>query len=806
MATIKAFNPVTGKSFDVSASEFESTYKPLGWTTTQQTVAPTVQTPNKDLYIGATNWANLQKQYTPYQLEQSTQRVGQDIYWNPNVSISSIPSSAQTIAPKPTALPTVPTTLSSNDVTGATPTIKTAVAEPTSVPSLMAGLDTSNKGIQSQLEVMTAPLPEQAKVTELQKKQADYTEEQKTSQRDLQESTWEKYGLNTNVEQVQQIMPQIARVTAEFNSLQEQNANQPISSRIIGGTQDRLLRQKAIEVAGLSAVAQAYQGNVDMARGIASDAINAQYQDQANYYNSLNDQISNAYTDLNTAEKKKADQLTLVNNERLRLIEEEKEVKTNINNLAIEIAQNGADPATVSNVLKSATYGDAIKNSGKFIKTSSTSTWDTFTDGTTGETKLINKQTGEVKNVSQTTTNLGNQIGEIYGLPSYDTRSENPGVSRSDRNNNPGNIKVSDYTKNFAGVIGVESSPAEDGGNFLIFDSADSGINAIGRLLLEGKSYQGVSAEQAIKKYNGNGAYGASTVGLDPKGDFQSQIQDPSKLREVATAIAQAEGFTGGQKKEVSKTDQMAIDIFNGTGSLTKVSTKDYPAVQSKLAELKADALSSGDLYGVMKASAGGKDVDATTVTSFEKAFNVIGQLGQLNESITGEVTDPIWGIIRSNNPYDAKAKLIEAQLTSIVPNLARGIYGEVGVLTDNDVKLYASTLPNLKSTEEVRNLILASTVRSVQRSIENKIKTQAALGRDLSGLTDVYSEVKTLADGLENSSNVSAVDDGNPNDVYIKSILGEDNNKETSSGFWNWLGGVFGSKKEPVIKSLTKK
>jgi hypothetical protein len=107
------------------------------------------------------------------------------------------------------------------------------------------------------------------------------------------------------------------------------------------------------------------------------------------------------------------------------------------------------------------------------------------------------------------------------------------------------NIKVSNYSKNFAGVIGVESDPAADGGNFLIFDSPQSGINAIGRLLREGRAYQGVTAEQAIKKYNGNGAYGAADVGLDPNKNFQEQIKDSNVLIAVATAIAKAEGFKG---------------------------------------------------------------------------------------------------------------------------------------------------------------------------------------------------------------------------------------------------------------------
>lgn len=172
-------------------------------------------------------------------------------------------------------------------------------------------------------------------------------------------------------------------------------------------------------------------------------------------------------------------------------------------------------------------------------------------------------------------------------------------------------------------------------------------------------------------------------------------------------------------------------------------------AVASELSKKKEEALASGDIYGIIAASAGGKDVSDTFIQSFEKSSNVLSQIGELQKAIEGEVLDPILGIIRSNNPYDKKAQLIKAQLTSIVPNLARGVYGEVGVLTDNDIKIYSQTLPNLRSTEDVAKLLLGATVRTVQRSLENKIRTQAGFGRDVSGIADQYRAISELAESL---------------------------------------------------------
>jgi hypothetical protein len=197
-----------------------------------------------------------------------------------------------------------------------------------------------------------------------------------------------------------------------------------------------------------------------------------------------------------------------------------------------------------------------------------------------------------------------------------------------------------------------------------------------------------------------------------------------------------------------------ASAIMRGEGKLADISVAGNlrSRTATVLAQLKDQASKSGDIYGTIRASAGGSSVDATSLQSFEKATNVLYQLGDLGKTIENESTGPFMGIIRSNNPYDTKAQEIKALLTSTVPNLARGVYGEVGVLTDNDIALYSKTIPNLKSTEDVRNAILAATIKSVQRSLENKIKTQAGFGRDVSGIEQMYREIESKSNEISNA------------------------------------------------------
>lgn len=150
-----------------------------------------------------------------------------------------------------------------------------------------------------------------------------------------------------------------------------------------------------------------------------------------------------------------------------------------------------------------------------------------------------------------------------------------------------------------------------------------------------------------------------------------------------------------------------------------------------------------GSTYDVIASSAGGKQVEGGFVDDFTKGINVVGQIEELQNTFNtddafgdaGADLAPILGTIRSKNKFDDKAQIIKAQLQAIVPNLARGIYGEVGVLTDADIKNYAETLPNLTNTQEVREAVLGLTLQSVKRSLENQLRNRALAGYDVSGL-----------------------------------------------------------------------
>lgn len=318
-----------------------------------------------------------------------------------------------------------------------------------------------------------------------------------------------------------------------------------------------------------------------------------------------------------------------------------------------------------------------VKSVGQLQKFTTVNGTDAFWDPVTGQ---VYDPSG------LTPAQTGVQVGSLFGLPAYDTQASNPGMNRPTRNNNPGNIKASDATVAYPGVVGVEATPAADGGNFLVFASPQAGLDAIGYLLQNGSSYKNVSAETAIRKYSGGG-YGAADVGLDPNTSFQQQISDPAVLKNLVNSIAVREGYNPGTTQmSDSKYIAQAIENGNQPPSLTGL----YGKSAAVRAQLEKDGF---DLYQATQ------DYQAaqrwiTTMNSAQMlkyralADSVVNTIGEVN-NLAGELN--LNGITALNkaeleayrnlNGNSPKGQLVSQYLAAVntlkeeFANLAQGGY-----------------------------------------------------------------------------------------------------------------------------------
>ena len=74
---------------------------------------------------------------------------------------------------------------------------------------------------------------------------------------------------------------------------------------------------------------------------------------------------------------------------------------------------------------------------------------------------------------------------------------------------------------------------------------------------------------------------------------------------------------------------------------------------------------------------------------------------------------------------------------------------GEVWVLTDKDIEHYSQTVPNLKSTSDINNAILAMSLDMLADWYKRKLSTQASLWYDVSWMQGIYKQLINQAEEL---------------------------------------------------------
>jgi len=242
---------------------------------------------------------------------------------------------------------------------------------------------------------------------------------------------------------------------------------------------------------------------------------------------------------------------------------------------------------------------------------------------------------------------------------------------------------------------------------------------------------------------NSGGTMTIADVPMDERAAVQAQINQ----------LKSDPNFTAN---ESSGARGIAETIASGLSTLTlsQLPQAQRVEVEKELVNIRKDLIKSGDIYGAMKATAGGKDVSETFMNSFEKSKSVISQVEELGKLFSdkkkakdyaessGVDAAPFTAWFKKKNKWDEDSQAISASINGIVPNLARGIFGEVGVLTDRDIEQYSKIVPNLDQPETTQKVITALLLTNLEKSMKSKIETQIGANRDVSNYVDQYQEV----------------------------------------------------------------
>lgn len=145
-----------------------------------------------------------------------------------------------------------------------------------------------------------------------------------------------------------------------------------------------------------------------------------------------------------------------------------------------------------------------------------------------------------------------------------------------------------------------------------------------------------------------------------------------------------------------------------------------HPASEKKNDE---KALTAQELQAVSAIQQSGRDLD-----SLEEAFTALGD---------ADYGGPLMGRIKALNPADPNISRITNLIAGATPNLARGVFREVGVLTDEDIKRYQKLLPSHADTAAQRKQKFADLRTRLGQSSKQQLETLKAAGRDVDGLIE---------------------------------------------------------------------
>lgn len=275
------------------------------------------------------------------------------------------------------------------------------------------------------------------------------------------------------------------------------------------------------------------------------------------------------------------------------------------------------------------------------------------------------------------------------------------GGNRAQRNNNPLNIKIGGATQYLVdqGIATIEQKPAQDGGNFLVFDNPQDGFTAAG-ILLKSSVYNGLKINEAMMKWSGGG-YGADVAPAIDQNKTVGELSN-EELANLVQGMATREGF------------------FADTGFQTQAGDI---STEKGLLQSKIKALPAGQQEGAFAA-----------ISSFKNANDIINLLNLGVEtgpiqgraiagvSIFGKVIIP--GRQQLGTSTANEDKLVAAMI-AFSANFIKSISG-VAVSAQEFERLMLA-LPGINRQETVNR----NSLESLLNTIQNKYETQLGINFD---------------------------------------------------------------------------
>lgn len=259
-------------------------------------------------------------------------------------------------------------------------------------------------------------------------------------------------------------------------------------------------------------------------------------------------------------------------------------------------------------------------------------------------------------------------------------------------------------------------------------------------------------------------------VGTNPDGkpNFEKLRTDVSKAQQIQQQIlqrkAQAEGLKtdtvevddgkGGKEKRSVTVDPLTGKVISSVllgVAGTEAPDADWTSAYNVLVKAGKPQLAFDDTGKRKPASEVAKIVSeiqtkpagklvASQIKSMEDTENARNDLQSVKAAydklktthpkLVGPIAGRTAGMIRGQ--YVPEFADLQGRITSAVPKLARGVFGEVGVLTDADVNRYKQLLPTASTDPEVAEQLFKSLEKKLNEAARVKLEALEKSGVDM--------------------------------------------------------------------------
>ena len=166
--------------------------------------------------------------------------------------------------------------------------------------------------------------------------------------------------------------------------------------------------------------------------------------------------------------------------------------------------------------------------------------------------------------------------------------------------------------------------------------------------------------------------------------------------------------------------------------------------VTSRVDEILKDG---GTIQDAMMATGTGKDLSVAENKEISDAFTAVTLTRNVERTMddmdlpTGPILGEAMATLNQVLQTDAgvRSAAFQAAVTQLIPKYARGIMGEVGVLTNEDVKNYAATVASIGNSPGANKKIMAATKVFIHNALRRKVNQFLTEGKNIRGYAQQF-------------------------------------------------------------------